>query len=112
MLPKANRLKKQKDFDRVFKSGKSFKEGFLFLKVAPNDMDINRFGFVVSREFSKKAVLRNKTKRKLREIIRRRLDKIKEGTDGVIIAYPGLEKEEFKKIEKTIDNLFKKAKLF
>ena len=80
MLPKKNRLKNKKDFERVFKQGKGFKEDFLFFKITKNNLKENRFGFIVSLKVSKKAVLRNKVKRRLREIIKKRAgDKLIEG---------------------------------
>lgn len=112
MLPKTNRLKKKKDFERVFKEGKGFKEDFLFLKLAKNNLNISRFGFVVGQKVSKKAVLRNKTKRRLRELVKAKLPKIKIGFDGVLVALEGLETQNYKEMEDSVDKLFKKAKLF
>lgn len=111
MLPKKNRLKKGKDFQKIFKEGKGFKEGFLFLKVAENGSENSRFGFSISKSFSKKSSLRNKIKRKLQELIRARTKKIKKGVDGLIVVYAGLEKNDFWEIEESLDNLFKKAGL-
>ncbi|GAI32984.1 unnamed protein product, partial [marine sediment metagenome] len=62
MLNKRNRLKKKKDFDKVFKQGQGFKQDFLYLKIRKNNLKSSRFGFVVSKKFSKKAVIRNKIK--------------------------------------------------
>ena len=42
MLPKINRLKKQKDFERVYKKGKGYKEDFLFLKIVENGKKLTR----------------------------------------------------------------------
>ena len=111
MLPKVNRLKRKKDFERVFKKGQGFKEDFLFLKIARNNLKSSRFGFVVSKNFSKKATLRNKIKRRLRELVRINLNKIKKGIDGVLVANPGLETKDFWEIEEVVNKLFKKAKL-
>jgi len=110
MLPKINRLKKRADFSRVFREGRGFKEDFLFLKIVKNNLENSRFGFVVSKKFSNKAFLRNKIKRKLRELMRIKIKKIKKGLDGVIIISPGA--EDFSEIEGEIDNIFKKAGLF
>ena len=112
MLPKENRLKKKKDFERVFKKGRSFKEGFLFLKVVKNNLKDNRFGFLVGKNFSKKATLRNKLRRKLREIIKLKMPKFKKNFDAVLIIIPGIETKDFWEIEETINKLFLKAKLF
>jgi len=91
MLSSINRLKKKKDFEIVFKKGKGYKENFLYLKIVGNKLKTSRFGIVVSKKFSTKATLRNKIKRRLRELIRIKLPNIKKGIDGVIIVIPGLE---------------------
>jgi len=109
MLPKRNRLKKKKDFEKVFREGKGFKEDFLYLKIKKNNLESSRFGFVVSKKFSKKALVRNKIKRRLRELIRISLPNIKKGIDGIIIIMPGLEISDFWEFEEIINKLFKKA---
>ena len=111
MLPKENRLKKKRDFEQVFKRGIGLKEDFLFLKIKKNNFGKKRFGFIVSQKVSKKAILRNRIKRKLREIIREKLPSIKPGIDGVLVAQPGLEKKDFSEIKETINSLFKRAKV-
>ena len=112
MLPKENRLKKKKDFEKVFKKGKAFFVEFLILKIVKNDLRNPRFGFVVSQKVNKKAVVRNKVKRRLREIVRKKLPEIKTNVDGVFIAKKGIEKKDFIATEKTVDLLFRKAGLF
>ncbi len=111
MLPKENRLKKKKDFEHVFKEGKGVKEDFLFLKFFPNKLKQSRFGVVVSQKISKKAVTRNKLKRRIKKLIELNLPKIKRGKDVVLVALPGLEARDIWEIEKTINNLFKKSKI-
>ncbi len=111
MLAKRNRLKKQKDFERVFKKGRGAKEDFLYLKVVKNELKSSRFGFVVSKKFSKKAVLRNKTKRRLAELIRIKLPKIKKGIDVVIVVMPEFKTRDFWEIEEIINKLFRKAEI-
>ena len=110
MLPKANRLKKKKDFEKVFKQGKGFEEDFLYLKVFKNNLELTRFGFVVSKKFSPKAIERNKIRRRLGELIKVKLPKIKKGIDGIIIVMPGA-KNDFQKLEEIVSKIFKKAKL-
>ncbi len=111
MLPKNNRLRQKKDIDDVFRKGKGFKEDFLILKTKKNNLDKLRFGFVVSQKVSKKASLRNKIKRRLREIVRKKLKNFKKGTDNLIITAPGAETKDFREIEETINKLFKKANI-
>jgi ribonuclease P protein component len=112
MLAKVNRLKKKKDIEKVFEKGKGFKEDFLILKIVKNDLENSRFAFVVPRKISKKATLRNKIKRRLRELVRLKIKKIKKGMDLVLLALPGLEKKDFWQMEKIINRLFAKAKLY
>ncbi len=111
MLAKKNCLKNKKDFDRVFKKGKGFKEDFLFLKYVPNQLTNSRLGIMVSQKISKKAVTRNKIKRRIRAVVSRKLPKIKKGMDFILVAVPGLEKKDFWEIETVINNLFNKSKL-
>ena len=111
MLSKDSRLKKKKDFEHVFKKGKGFKEGFLFVKLVRNNLKITRFGFVVGYKVSKKAVLRNKVKRRLREAVKAELLKIKKGLDVVLVADKGLEPKNLKEIKMVVTNLFKKANI-
>jgi len=111
MLSKKHRIQKKKDIERIFKEGKSFREGFLVLKTAKNNLNIARFGFIVSQKISKKANVRNKIKRRLRETVRLKMKLLGSGTDNLFITLPGIEKKEFKNIEETIEKLFKKAKI-
>lgn len=112
MLPKENRLKKKKDFERVFKKGRGINQGFLFLKFQKNNFEESRFGFLVSQKVSKKAVVRNKIKRRLRGLISLNLSQIKKGNDVVLVTRPGLEKKDFQEIKEMINKIFKKANLF
>lgn len=117
MLPKINRLARKKDFERVFREGKNFKEDFLVLKIVKGHhpptarQKMTRFGIIVSQKISKKATLRNKIKRRIGEIIRLKIKKIKKGADIIIIAIPGLETKDFWEIEETLNKLFLKAKI-
>ncbi|MCH8741343.1 ribonuclease P protein component [Patescibacteria group bacterium] len=110
-MPKQNRLRKKNDFEKVLKEGRWVKNDFLFLKWTFNNLKVSRFGFVVSRKTSKKSTLRNKIKRRLREIIKRELPKIKKGIDGVFISKSGLEKEEFQQLKETVSKILTKARI-
>lgn len=109
MLSKPHRLKKKKDFDRVFKKGKGFNNDFLFLKVRKNNLPVARFGFIVSLKISKKATVRNKVKRRLREIVKDLLPQIVPGVDGVLVAQPGVENQSFQELKKEVKKVFKLA---
>lgn len=111
MLPQNNRLKKNENIRKVLDKGKRFKEDFLILKIRANNLKQTRFAFIVSQRFSKKATLRNKIRRKLRELVSSKLKTLKKGLDAIIIAVPGLETKDFWEIDETMNKLFKKAKI-
>jgi ribonuclease P protein component len=111
MLPLKNRLKKKKDFKKVFKEGEPFKEDFLFLKRSENNLDKTRLGFIVSLKVSKKAFIRNKVKRRLREAAKNKIETLKNGYDVVIIARGEAKEKEFKEIEDCLEKLFKKSNI-
>lgn len=112
MLPKENRLKKQKDFDSVLRSREIFFGKFLILKRIENNLKESRVAFIVSKKVSSKAIVRNKIKRRLREIVRGDLKKIKNGYDIVFFTKKGVEKMEYSEVKKEVEQLFKKSNLY
>ncbi len=111
MLAEKNRLKKEKDFQDFKKIKESFKGDFLILKKKKNNFPLKRFGFVVSKKVSPKAVVRNKIKRILREAVREKIEAIKEGYDIVFFAKGKSKEELFSSFKKEIGSLLKKADL-
>lgn len=112
MLPAGNRLKKKKDIEKAFKKGQVFREDFLTVKIVKNDLSRTRFVFVISKKVSKKATARNKMKRRLSEIVRFKLPKMKKGFDAILLASPnGIAKSD-QEIERLINKIFSKASLF
>lgn len=111
MLPKANRLSKNKDISRVFKEGKLVRNDCLSLKFFKNQLTVSRFAFVVSLKVSKKAHLRNKIKRQLRENVRLRLRFIKTGFDAILKAEPGIKNKDYRQISDAALNLLEKSGL-
>jgi len=111
MLRKKFRLKKKKDFAEVLKKGKSRRENFLILKILKNDLILTRVGFVVGKKISKKATVRNKIKRRLREAVKTYITKINSGYDLVFLAEKGIEEKSFYEIEKVVKSLLEKIKI-
>ncbi|MCD6149424.1 ribonuclease P protein component [bacterium] len=102
MLPKKYRLTGKKDFEKVFKFGQGRHAKILGIKFAKNNLGNSRFGFIVSKKVSPKAVVRNKIKRQAREIIQSNLSDIKNGLDVVIVCHPGITEKNYQEIEKEI----------
>jgi len=111
MLPKKNRIKKKKDFDRLFKKAKSIKTKNFVLRVLPNALNENRFGFIVSQKVAKKAVVRNKTRRILSQIAEKINKEIKTSTDIVVVALAGSGQKDFQEIWSDITTALGKLKI-
>ena len=108
-MPKKT-LRKKKDIDQVFTAGLSFYCPILGLKVLKNNLDHNRYGIVIGLKVSKSAVVRNKIKRQIREVIRREFPQTDTFYDIVIIVIKEIVDKEFLDIKKELLNLAKKIK--
>ena len=96
---------KKKDFDNIFKKGKAIPGKFIFLKALKNNLNNNQFGIIVSTKISKKAVIRNKIKRQLREIIKQ--TDIRPGFDIVIVTKLEIINKNYQEIKNELEDLFK-----
>lgn len=106
MLAKQHCLQKDKEFELVFRKGKASKGKFLFLKLKRNNLQISRFGFIIGKKISNKAVIRNKLKRQLRAIVKKNFPIIKTGFDIVIVVKPEIINKKYKDIKNDLENLF------
>ncbi len=111
MLAEDNRLKKKKDFKKVYKYGKSSANKILVLYLLKNN-DINtKIGISVSKKVGN-AVIRNKIKRVIREICRNNIGNLKKGYNLVFIARIKIVNRNYYEIEKGLKNLIEKEDLF
>jgi ribonuclease P protein component len=89
-VQRRNRLSRSRDFDAVYRQGRSVSTRFLVLYAfAREDGDDPRLGIAIPKKVGG-AVVRNRIKRQLREIWRARLDRLPANSDFVIVARPGL----------------------
>ncbi len=110
MLPKKHRIDK-KLFKEVLSKGKTYNSNHLFLKTLSLASKNPLFTFVVSKKTSKKAVARNKLKRRGRYIAKKNLDSFKKETANIIFFKPGSETLKFPELEEKILELFERAKI-
>lgn len=102
-FPAQERIRKNEDFKRIFKQGKYCKGNNLTLIRVSGDT--RRIGFVIARHI-KGSVIRNKLKRRLREVYRK--NKTLFHGEYVIIAYPGAEKMDYWQLQEETLRLTKK----
>ena len=89
-MKRANRLSRSRDFDAVYRQGRSVSSRFLVLYWFPQEEPAEpRFGFSVPKSIGG-AVERNRIKRQLRDVWRARLERVPEGHDYVLIVRAGL----------------------
>ena len=89
-MKRANRLSRSRDFDAVYRQGRSVSSRFLVLYWFPHeDPAAPRFGFSVPKAVGG-AAERNRIKRQLREVWQARLDGVPVGNDYVLIVRAGL----------------------
>jgi len=112
MLKKQNRLKNKNDFDKVFKKGISVFGQILGIKFSKNTSMFNRFGVIVSKKISKKAIERNKIKKQIKDILRNEEKNLKKGNDFVIITLPEIKNKKYKEIQLEISKNFKKINAY
>lgn len=79
---------------RVVK-GKTISFPNLNLKIAKNGKDLSRFGFVISKKVDKRATVRNRIKRKLRNCLEEKMEKISKGYDFLFIIKGNTEKTNY-----------------
>ena len=85
-LPAVRRLKVSREFERVRKEGRAVRGGLLMLSVLPMDGEKRfRVGLITSRRVGG-SVVRNRVRRRLREIVRRNQQALKGGIWFVVIA--------------------------
>ncbi|MDQ2984639.1 MAG: ribonuclease P protein component [Actinomycetota bacterium] len=90
-MQRRNRLSRSRDFDAVYRQGRSVSTRFLVLHwfTREDGDDEPRLGLAVPRSVGT-AVVRNKMKRRLREAWRARLERLPRGRDYVLVVRPGL----------------------
>ena len=93
-----NTLKKNSDFRRLYAKGKSAVNPWLVVYCRRNRGGVNRLGYTVSVKLGH-AVVRNRVRRRLREIYRLNSPKLKSGWDIVVVARTRCVDAEYRQLE-------------
>ena len=108
---KEERLTKTHQFKRVYNQGKSVANNLVVLYVLKKSNDQQRrVGFSVSKKIGK-AVVRNKVKRRLKEVYRRHKNRLISGIDLVVIARQGIDQATYEEIKESLLGIYNKAQV-
>ncbi len=109
-FPKDNHLTRQRDFKTVYQNGKWFRGQFMSIIIfVPDEGYLLKAGYSVRKKIYKRAVDRNRIKRRLREIIRLHKNELSENLWLVFHARSNTLKASYKELNKDFEILCKKA---
>ncbi len=97
-------LKKTEDFQKVYKTGKSYANRLLVMYIRKNETDRNRFGISVSKKVGN-SVVRHRIARLLRESYRLHEEMFHSGWDIVVVARAGAKNASYHEIESALLHL-------
>lgn len=106
MLSKDNRLPSS-EIRSVMRRGKRVSNASTLCVFLPNQENRPRFAFIVSTSIDKRATVRNRIKRLMREAVRALLPKLKGGWDVILQARSTNEGE----MRRSIEELLRRANL-
>jgi ribonuclease P protein component len=101
-------LTKRAQFGLVYDEGRSWVSSAIVMKALPNGLGLSRCGFTVSRRVGK-AVVRNRVKRLLREILRQ--NRLQPGWDIIFIARASAARDNYASLGKSVRGLLFQAGL-
>lgn len=111
MLSKTYRMKKNSQFDYIFKHGKTLKNDKLLIFYSKSKSQKPKIGIVVSKKIGN-SVVRNHTKRIIREVIRKNLTNFNTKYNYIFVARQGITSHSFHDVHNAILNMIKKTKLY
>jgi ribonuclease P protein component len=108
-VKREQRLRTSADFRRVRDHAlRGWPHPLLVLYAAPNDLGRTRIGITVSSRVGN-AVVRNKVRRRLREALRVRFDRLAPGNDVLVIARPAAARAKWDELTTALDGVLERS---
>jgi ribonuclease P protein component len=104
--PRGVRIVRKVDFDAVYRNGKRRTSSHFTVFLKANDLPESRFGFSIKRALGG-AVVRNRIRRRIREVVRLHREEISAGWDFVIHPKANVQSAEFSALENDLVRLLK-----
>lgn len=108
-MKKRNIVKKKQDFSDIIHSKIYISNKLFAIYYRKNNLNIQRFGITVSKKTGT-AVVRNKIKRQLKNIIDKNKNLFPNNLDYIIIVRGSVLEHSFSEIEQSLIDLLKKTK--
>ena len=107
-MPLLPTLRRRADFEAIARDGRARSTPLLILRWVRTERAETRIGLSTPRTLGG-SVQRNRVRRRLREILRRRLESIGPGWDLLLIARPAAGQATFADLDSALDTLLRRA---
>ena len=107
-MQRHHRLRGQTRISAIHRHGKSAANRLLVVRLHPNGLDHSRFCFVASKRVGN-AVIRNRVKRRLRELVRN--SDVQPGWDAILMARKDAGSAGFPQLQSAVANLMRRTAL-
>ena len=109
-MNKENRLRSNMEFKRIYSRGKNYWNRNLILYVKKNNINVTRIGYSITKKIGN-SVVRNKIRRRMKEICRLRFHQLKDGYDLIFIPKKNVVDLSYKELESAMLHILKVGKV-
>lgn len=109
-MDKIYRLRSNMEFKKTYKGGKNYWNRNFILYVRKNGLDYSRVGYSITKKIGN-SVVRNKIRRRMKEVYRLNFHNIKGGYDLIFIPKRNVVDISYKEIESAILHILRISKV-
>ena len=109
-MKKIDRLRNRREFNIVYSEGKNYWNRNLILYIRKNSLDYNRIGYSITKKVGN-SVVRNKIRRRMKEIYRLNVHNLKSGYDIIVIPKKNTTEISYDELESAMLHIFKISKV-